>query len=109
MRGLRLLFLCALMFGLVIYAAKMELRSAQRLGLLNTYTTIFSLNPDDLAAIKTPDAFFDYLKLLSEQSRLLQVNVFFKHLQIQFFFCDYLKQRSVQGRLLQVQIVKSLL
>lgn len=40
--------LCALMFGLVIYAAKMELRSAQRLGLLNTYTTIFALNPDDL-------------------------------------------------------------
>ena len=72
MRGLRLLLLCALMFGLVIYAAKIELRSAQRLGLLNTYTTIFALNPDDLAAMKTPDAFFDYLKQLSEQSRLLQ-------------------------------------
>ncbi len=49
MRGLRLLVLCALMFGLVIYAANLELRSAQRLGLLNTYTTIFELNPDDLA------------------------------------------------------------
>ena len=49
MRGLRLLFLCALMFGLVIYAANLELRAAQRLGLLHTYATIFALDPDDLA------------------------------------------------------------
>jgi hypothetical protein len=48
MRGLRLLILCALMFMLVIFAANMELRSAQRLGLLHTNTTIFALNPDDL-------------------------------------------------------------
>ena len=30
-RGLRLLFFCAVMFGLVIYAANLEKRSAQRL------------------------------------------------------------------------------
>jgi hypothetical protein len=75
MRGLRLLFLCALMFGLVIYAAKMELRSAQRLGLLNTFSTIFSLNADALYEIKTPQHFFDYLRMVSEQSRLLQVQI----------------------------------
>ena len=31
MRGLRLLFFCGLMFGLVIYAANLEKRSAERL------------------------------------------------------------------------------
>jgi hypothetical protein len=30
-RGLRLLFFCAVMFGLVIYAANLEKRSAERL------------------------------------------------------------------------------
>ena len=71
-RGLRLLFLCCLMFGLVIYAANIEKRSSQRLGLLNTYTSIFSLNEEDLYDVKTPDAFFEYLRELSKQSRLLQ-------------------------------------
>jgi len=74
-RGLRLLFFCALMFGLVIYAANLEKRSAQRLGLLNTFSTIFSLNADALYEIKTPQHFFDYLRMVSEQSRLLQAGL----------------------------------
>jgi hypothetical protein len=74
-RGLRLLFFCALMFGLVIYAANLEKRSAQRLGLLNTFSTIFSLNADTLYEIKTPENFFDYLRMVSEQSRLLQAGL----------------------------------
>jgi hypothetical protein len=71
-RGLRLLFFCAVMFGLVIYAANLEKRSAERLGLLNTFSTIFALNADALYEIKTAENFFDFLRMVSEQSRLLQ-------------------------------------
>ena len=72
MRGLRLFFLCALMFGLFIHAANLEKRSSQRLSLLNTYKSIFILNDEDLHHKKTPDDFFDYLGELSKQARLLQ-------------------------------------
>ena len=41
-------------------------------GLLNTYSTIFNLNEQALHEIKTQENFFDYLRLVSEQSRLLQ-------------------------------------
>ena len=72
MRGLPLLILCAIMFDLVTYAAHLEKRSSQRLGLLNTYKSIFSLNDEDLYDMKTPDEFWGYLGDLSRQSRLLQ-------------------------------------
>ena len=72
MRGLRLFFLCALMFGLVIHAAHLEKRSSQRLGLLNTYKSIFLLNDEDLYNKKTSDDFFSYLLELSKRARLLQ-------------------------------------
>ena len=72
MRGLRLFFFCALMFGLVIYAANLEKRSSQRLGLLNTYKSIFLLNDEDLYNKKTSDDFFSYLLELSKRARLLQ-------------------------------------
>ena len=72
MRGLPLLILCAIMFDLVTYAAHLEKRSSQRLGLLNTYKSIFSLNDEDLYDMKTPDELWGYLGDLSRQSRLLQ-------------------------------------
>jgi hypothetical protein len=72
MRGLRLFFFCALMFGLVIYAANLEKRSSQRLGLLNTYKSIFLLNDEDLYNKKSNEDFFFYLVELSKQARLLQ-------------------------------------
>ena len=58
MRGLRLFFFCALMFGLVIYAANLEKRSSQRLGLLNTYKSIFMLQDEHLYNLKRPEDFF---------------------------------------------------
>jgi len=59
--------------------------------------------------MRTPDAFFDYLKQLSEQSRLLQVIFIFFNTFSHNFVSDYLKQRSVKSRLLHVQIVNRLL
>jgi len=47
-------------------------RSHHRLGLLNTYKSIFNLKDEYLSEIKTPDQLFDYLGELSESSRLLQ-------------------------------------
>jgi hypothetical protein len=43
--------------------------------LLNTFSTIFSLNADKLYEIKTAEHFFDYLRMVSEQSRLLQAGL----------------------------------
>ena len=48
-------------------------------GLLNTFSTIFALNSDALYAIKTPENFFDFLRMVSEQSRLLQARLLKKH------------------------------
>ena len=72
MRGLRLFFFCALMFGLVIYAANLEKRSSQRLGLLNTYKSIFMLQDEHLYNLKRPEDFFAYLTEISKHARSLQ-------------------------------------
>jgi len=71
LRGLRLLLLCACLFGVVVYAAILEKRSSDRLGLLNTYTSIFDLGDENLAGIKTPNDLFSYLKDVLAASRLL--------------------------------------
>jgi len=54
-------------------AAILEKRSSDRLGLLNTYTSIFDLGDENLARIKMPDDLFSYhdLKDVSVASRLL--------------------------------------
>ena len=70
-RGLRLLGLCMALFALVCYASILESVSDARLGLMNTYKTIFNLD-DSLADIKTTEGLQSYLKLLSARSRLLQ-------------------------------------
>jgi hypothetical protein len=70
-RGLRLLALCLVLFALVCYAAVLESVSDARLGLMNTYKTVFNLD-DGLADIKTADDLQSYLQLLSARSRLLQ-------------------------------------
>ena len=44
-------------------------------GLLNTFSTIFALNADALYEIKTAENFFDFLRMVSEQSRLLQARL----------------------------------
>ena len=72
MRGLRLLALCLCMFAVVIFAAVHEKQGHNRLGLLNTYKSLFQLD-DSLAEIKTIDDLFDYLRLVSSRSRLIQV------------------------------------
>lgn len=51
-RGLRLLALCIMLFTLICYASVLESASPARLGLLQTYKTIFGLD-DSLADIKT--------------------------------------------------------
>ena len=69
-RGLRLLVLCMCMFGVVILAAVQERQGPDRLGLLSTYKSLFHLD-DSLAEIKTIDNLFDYLRLVSEKSRII--------------------------------------
>ena len=69
-RGLRLLVLCMCMFGVVILAAVQERQGPARLGLLHTYKSLFQLD-DSLAEIKTIDDLFEYLRLVSDQSRLI--------------------------------------
>lgn len=59
------------MFAVVIFAAVQEKQGSTRLGLLNTYKSLFSLD-DSLAEIKTIDDLFEYLRLVSSQSRLIQ-------------------------------------
>jgi hypothetical protein len=65
-RGLRLLLLCLAMFAVVIFSSVIESQSAKRLGLMKSYSTIFSLD-DSLADIKTTDDLFDYLRHVSSQ------------------------------------------
>lgn len=65
-RGLRLLLLCLAMFAVVIFSSVIESQSAQRLGLMKSYSTIFSLD-DSLADIKTTDDLFEYLRHVSSQ------------------------------------------
>jgi len=65
LRGLRLLLLCACLFGVVVYADILEKRPSYWLGLLNTYTSIFDLRDESLAGIKTPDDLFLYFTDLS--------------------------------------------
>jgi hypothetical protein len=67
----RLLLLCICMFGVVIWAAIIESQAPVRLGLLNTYKILFSLD-DSLAQIKTLGDLSDYLKTVSKQARLIQ-------------------------------------
>ena len=43
-RGLRLLLLCLAMFAVVIFAAIQERQGSARLGLLNTYKSLFQVN-----------------------------------------------------------------
>ena len=71
MRGLRLLVLCVCMFAVVIFAAIHEKQGSTRLGLLNTYKSLFQLD-DSLAEIKTINDLFAYLRMVSVQSRLIQ-------------------------------------
>ena len=70
-RGLRLLLLCFCMFAAVIYASVVESQSAMRLGLLQTYKSLFHLD-DSLADIKTNDDLFDYPRHISSQAQLIQ-------------------------------------
>ena len=44
MRGLRLLALCLCMFAVVIFAAVQERQGSTRLGLLNTYSSLFQVS-----------------------------------------------------------------
>ena len=69
-RGLRLLLLCIALFVLVVYSMVIESTSPYRLGLLQTFKTVFLLD-DSLAHIKTLRAFKDYMKTLNQQTRLL--------------------------------------
>ena len=69
-RGLRLLLLCIALFVLVVYSMVVESTSPFRLGLLQTFKTVFLLD-DSLADIKTLRAFKDYMKTLNQQTRLL--------------------------------------
>jgi len=71
-RGLRVLFLCMFMFLLVIYAAILEGRSQQKLGLVNTYAGVFGLDAENLMGLTTRAAFFDFIVELSEAARRLQ-------------------------------------
>ena len=59
------------MFGVVIWAAIIESQAPVRLGLMNTYKSLFSLD-DSLAEIKTIGDLSDYLKTVSKQARLIQ-------------------------------------
>ena len=59
------------MFAVVIWAAITESQAPVRLGLLNTYKSLFSLD-DSLAEIKTLASLSDYLKTVSKQARLIQ-------------------------------------
>jgi len=70
-RGLRLLILCIGMFLIVSYAAMTEAKSEGRLGLLQTYKSLFLLDEESLSAIKTPEAFAEYYKTVSKNSRYL--------------------------------------
>lgn len=63
--------LCMCMFAVVIFAAVQEKQGSTRLGLLNTYKSLFSLD-DSLADIKTINDLFEYLRMVSSQSRLIQ-------------------------------------
>jgi hypothetical protein len=63
-RGLRLLLLCMCMFAVVILAAVQERQGPARLGLLDTYKSLFQLD-DSLADIQTIDGLFEYLRLVS--------------------------------------------
>ena len=72
LRGLRLLLLCGCIFVVVLLAANLEKRHWNRLGLLQTYSTVFALNDKSLSAIKTPDQFFEYLHFVSSESRVMQ-------------------------------------
>ena len=69
-RGLRLLLLCIALFVLVVYSMVVESTSPFRLGLLQTFKTVFLLD-DSLADIKTLRAFKEYMKTLNQQTRLL--------------------------------------
>jgi hypothetical protein len=70
-RGLRLLMLCFCMFAAVIYASILESQAPVRLGLLNTYKSLFSLD-DSLADVKTSNDLMEYLSMISQQARLIQ-------------------------------------
>lgn len=59
------------MFAAVIYASVIESQSPMRLGLLQTYKTLFQLD-DSLADIKTTDDLFEYLSHVSSQAKLIQ-------------------------------------
>jgi hypothetical protein len=58
------------MFAVVIYSSVLESQSVKRLGLMKSYSTIFSLD-DSLADIKTTDDLFDYLNHISSQVCIL--------------------------------------
>ena len=65
------LLLCFCMFAAVIYASILESQAPVRLGLLNTYKSLFSLG-DSLADVKTSNDLMEYLRMVSEQARLIQ-------------------------------------
>jgi hypothetical protein len=69
-RGFRLFLLCSILFILVVYAQMIEGDGLKRLGLLQTFKTIFLLD-DSLADIKTLRGLKDYMGTVSKQSRLL--------------------------------------
>jgi hypothetical protein len=70
-RGLLSLVLSLLIFSLFVYSATVENASPARLGLLNTFKSIFYLD-DSLADIKTLDDLRDYMSTLGARSRILQ-------------------------------------
>ncbi len=72
MRGLRLLALSLCIFIIVVYGATLEKRSTIRFGLLNSYKSLFNLDPDFLDGIRTQDELFEYIGEISKQSRVLQ-------------------------------------
>jgi len=68
-RGLRLLFLCIFMFGIVIYASMVESQSTIRMGTLRTFRAMF--DTEGLSAINTREALAEYLQFVSDQSKKL--------------------------------------
>ena len=69
-RGLRLFFLCIVLFVVILCAHTVEADSLKRLGLMQTFKTVFLLD-DSLADIKTIHGLRGYLQTISARSRLL--------------------------------------
>ena len=69
-RALRLLAMCLILFALVVYAGVVESDPESRLGLKESFKSLFALN-ESLADIKTQNGLRDFMVNVSKQSQLL--------------------------------------